>query len=380
MSIHPFAVTIGVAIMMLMAAPSARAYPYFQTTSGNDTCGACHVSPTGGGPLSVWGRVEAGDTLALGGNGEFLHGRVQLPDWLDLGGDVRLASLINDTGNPNGAEAAAFPMQLELNVHATQGEWSAVANAGALGAVRSAPSSSTGVVEPQVSLPWLMSRDHYILWQSDVSRRYVRIGRFYPPYGLRLADHTAYVRRQLGFGLYEEPYVVSAGYVGTTWDLHVAAFASDRWRWAPRREAGGVAMVEHRKGRLVTTINTRVASGDTQSRALLGMTAKVWHERTSLLWLAEWNVGWQWLPGLQRLQLAGYEGFVWFPTRGFALGAAYEHYNEDIGQTDAARHAADAWLTFMPRAHVELGLSTRYQWIGSDGHAATALLQVHYFL
>lgn len=363
-----------------MAIGSAQAYPYFQTSSGTDTCGMCHVSPAGGGPLSEWGRGETGDTLALGGNGAFLHGLVELPGWFDLGGDVRLASLVNDTGNTDGAEIAVFPMQLELGVRASSGAWNLIASAGVLGAVRDAPAEMTATAPQREPLPWLMSREHYVMWRPGDVGAYVRAGRFSPPYGLRLADHTTYVRRQLGFGLYEEPYAVSAGHLGEAWDVHVTAFASDRWRWAPRQEVGGAVMVERRLGRLVGTVNGRAAHGEGQTRAMVGLTAKLWRERTSILWMAEVDAGWHWMPGLDRPQLTAYEGIVWFPVRGLSIGTAYQRHDEDVGRADDTRHAADVWFTLMPRAHVEVGVSSRYQWIGPEGRAAMAMLQVHYFL
>ena len=66
------------ALAIVGGAPAAaRAYPYFRTTSGTETCGACHVSPSGGGPLSEWGRGEAGDTLARGGRLYLPTGTIQ---------------------------------------------------------------------------------------------------------------------------------------------------------------------------------------------------------------------------------------------------------------------------------------------------------------
>ena len=96
--------------------------------------------------------------------------------------------------------------------------------------------------------------------------------------------------------------------------------------------------------------------------------------------MVEVDGGRQWLPGLARGQLAWYAGVVWLPVRGLAIGAAHELFDEDLGRGGDARQAADLWSTFLPRAHVELGLATRYQWIGPEGRAAMALLQVHYFL
>ena len=368
-----------VVALTVLAARSAAAYPWYVLSSGSDRCNQCHVAPTGGGMLTPWGRSETGDTLARGGDGSFMNGLVTLPDWIDIGGDVRLAGLVDDTGSSDGAELAAFPMQVELGVHLAVGSVHVVASADVLDPIRTAPSAMTGISAPQ-TLPWLFSREHYVMWRPGDEGAYVRAGRFFAPFGLRLPDHTTYVRRYLGYDLFEEPYAVSAGYVTETWQLHAAAFISDPWRWAPRREVGGTLMYERTMGPLVLTASGRATRGDGQSRELGSLAAKVWFEHLSTMWLTEIDGGWQHLPGMGRAQAAAYLGPVWLPARGLAIGAAYEYYDEDLRAAGDTRQGADLWTSFMPYAHVELALSGRYQWIGPDARAAEAIFQLHYFL
>ncbi|HVV82128.1 MAG TPA: hypothetical protein VHE35_03585 [Kofleriaceae bacterium] len=371
------ALAIGVALAATAArATPAAGYPYFQLTSGNDTCSACHVSPSGGGPLTEWGRGESGDTLARGGDGAFLHGAVELPAWLDVGGDVRLAALVNDVGSANGAERALFPMQAELSVHAHGGGWHVIAAAGLLDAVRQAPVAAT----EQPAAPWLVSPAHYVLWRAGERGPYARAGKFATPYGLGLADHTTYVRRQPGLGLDEEPYAVSAGYLGAAWDVHATAFVSDPWRGPADREAGGAVKLERRLGPRVLQASARIGAAPDDVRARAGVSGGWWYAPASLLALVELDGGWEALPMGGRPQLTTYAGLAWLPARGVVAGTAYEHDDEDLAAGGDTRDALDLWSTFMPIAHVELGLSSRYQWIAGGGRAAMALFQVHYFL
>ncbi len=69
----------------------------------------------------------------------------------------------------------------------------------------------------------LVSREHYLMYERE-SGTYVRAGRFFPIYGIRSQDHTAYVRRYLGFHTLEEPYGIAAGTFGDTWEGHLSAF------------------------------------------------------------------------------------------------------------------------------------------------------------
>lgn len=354
----------------------AAAYPHFQLTSGTDTCGACHVAPSGGGPLSEWGRGEVGDTLARGGDGGFLHGLVTLPAWLDVTGDLRLAALVNDTGDPGGAERALFPMQAELAVHAARGAWHLVVDAGVLGAIRRSEAMTGG----GPAAPWLVSSAHYVMWRPAERGAYARVGKLAVPYGLRLADHTTYVRRQLGLGLYQEPYALSAGYLGGRWDVHVTALVADPWRGPPGREVGGAALIERRAGPWVVSGSALVTDAVDERRARLGAAAARWLAPASLYALAEVDGGWQRVPTVDRAQVTAYAGLAWLPTRGVVVGGAYQLDDVELGRAGDTRHALDLWSTFMPIAHVELGLSGRYQWIGPGARAAMALLQVHYSL
>ena len=62
------------------------------------------------------------------------------------------------------------------------------------------------------------------MWKPSATGAYVRAGRFYAPYGLRLVEHIYYVRRFTGNALYEEPYALSGGYVADDWEVHATAF------------------------------------------------------------------------------------------------------------------------------------------------------------
>lgn len=217
--------------LLVLAAPSlAHAYPHFQLSSGSAQCSQCHVAPAGGGLLTEWGQAELGETLAGGGDGRFLHGAISLPGWLQLGGDVRVAALANDTGSPEGAELAVFPMQLDLAMRVVSGAWSASATVGARGRVRTAGSDDASLAS------YFISREHYAMWRPEAQGPYARIGRFAAPYGLRLADHTAYVRRYLGFNLLEETYATA---FLSRWITRLRAASKPPRSTARRRPAAG---------------------------------------------------------------------------------------------------------------------------------------------
>jgi hypothetical protein len=362
---------------------AASAYPHYQLSSGSERCDFCHYALAGGGLLNEWGQGESADTLGRGGDGRFLHGLIELPDWVQAGGELRVAGLVHDTGESAGARTAVFPMQADALVRFVAGSFSLAGSVGLRGSVRSADvSDDSGPMTASASSP-LISREHYVQWEQGLTGRYARAGRFFAPHGLRLHDHTAYVRRYLGFNLLEETYGVSAGQVGDRWEVHAAAFVSDRVRWAPRDYAGGSVFVERHTSSSAVGASARVEVGDVDSRAIGGLFGKLWSPGAKILWWAQIDVGRHSIDGVDggdRLLLAAYAGPVWVPVRGLYLGAAYELYDEDLQVEDVERHAVSAWVSLIPRAHFELMSSLRLQLLGPSQRATTGLLQFHYRL
>lgn len=377
-----------IAIAVVFAARSAAAYPHYQLSSGTMQCAQCHVAPAGGGLLTAWGREEGADTIARGGDGRFLHGALELPPSIALGGDVRIAALANDTGSSEGIELAWFPMQADLGVRAGSETLSFTAIVGARGAVRSgapdAPESDPPVGDA-TSPPlrsYIVVRELYGMWRAEAtSGPYVRAGRFAAPYGLRLADHTAYVRRYLGHNLLEETLGVGGGHLAERWELHASTFVFDPLQGPTRREVGAAVMFEAQPGDVVVGASARVGRTDDDLRMQAGVHAKLWLADATLLLHGELDgVRQVFDAGGDRTQLAAYIGPVVVPARGVYIGAAYEAFAEDLAVRGVLRQAIGAWASVLPRAHWEVMLSSRAQRIGPHERAVVGLLQIHYYL
>lgn len=372
--------------LLVVGANRADAYPHFQVSSGSARCAQCHIAPAGGALLTAWGQEEGADTIARGGNGQFLHGAITLPEWLSIGGDLRLAALANDTGSDEGTELAAFPMQADVAAAIRSGAWTLVAGVGARGRVRSPaptsmPSTASEVSEPSLA-SYVISREHYVMWRPDEAAGiYARAGRFSAPYGLRLADHTAYTRRYLGYNLLEETYGLGVGWLGDTLEVHATAFAFDPLQGPGREEVGGAVLVEGQTESLVLGGSARASIAPTDTRLQAGVHGKLWLDGSSLLMQAELHAARQMFDGPgDRWQLAAYAGPVWIPARGIYTGVAYQAFAEDLAVRSVLRQAVDAWLAYFPIAHLEIMASARAQRIGPHEHAVVALLQLHYYL
>jgi hypothetical protein len=375
-----------VVFIVLAVAQVANAYPHFQVSSGSVRCAQCHISPAGGGLLTAWGQEESADALTGGGDGRFLHGLVTLPESLQLGGDLRVAALANDVGSTEGIELAAFPMQADFAAAVKTGALTVVAVVGARGRVRSgapdAPASTASRVSAPSLFDYLISREHYVMYRPDEADGiYVRAGRFAAPYGLRLADHTAYIRRYLGYNLLDETYSAGVGYLASSIEVHATGFVYDPLQGAARKEAGGAILVEAQPGDGVLGASARASVAPTSTRLQAGVHAKYYLDAPKLLLQGELDTVREIFDGgVSRNQLAAYVGPVFTPTKGLYTGVAYQAFAEDLAVYSVLRQGVDAWASYLPRTHIEIMANVRAQRIGPREHAYLAMLQLHYYL
>ncbi len=383
--------TFVVVLLLWLFPRDAAAYPQFQFSSGTERCFDCHFAPAGGGLINDWGRGEAGNTLSTwGGNGGFLHGLWTPPDWFAIGGDFRDAFLRSDVGDKISPQVVAFPMMAEVYL---RGEipntgLSAYVAAGYRGTVRTPGSNHTGTFEG------FISREHYLMWKkgSAEGTPYVRVGRFYAPYGLRVVEHIDYIRRYNRYNLYEETYNVSGGYIAKDWEAHVTALTSPPYSFphslgASGTHGSGAAVYGEKRflSMAALGLQARVTANDEQTLWQWGGTGKLWIEKAKLLFMGELDFGHRALktgPG-SPTQLVSYLDATVIPVTGLMIGAAYERYQEDLHISSTVRNALDLQINFLPYAHCEAIALARYQFIGSgssDGDPATLLmLQLHYY-
>ena len=373
------------ALLVLAPAGTAHAYPQWQFSSGTSRCSQCHYSPAGGGLINGYGRDAAGEDLSTWeGDGAFLHGAVDLPKSVAIGFDARYAVMNHDVGEKEGAKILHFPMQADLHLRlAINDSVSLYATGGYRGQARGLdePVGSGGAVP--VATSRFISREHYLMWRPAAQGAYVRVGRFYAPYGLRLAEHYAYVRRDLGFNLLEEPYGASFGYLQADWELHLTGFFPDVVRRLGGTERGGAGLVEFRVGDAsAIALQARAGMTDDMYRYSGGGYAKTYLEASKLLLQTELNLIHQTFPGgtFTTQGFAGYVSATFFPGKGFWITPFGERRQTSIRVRDTATNAAGLQLNWFPYPHFELTAMGRYQLPTGDTSAMTGLLFLHYYL
>ena len=375
------AVTVGFA-------RGAAAYPQFQFSSGTNKCSQCHYAPAGGGLLSSWGRSESGDTISMGGDGAFMHGAVTLPSWIALGFDLRLAGTRSDDGGTESPHMAYFPMQADAYARfAFSDAFSLYLEGGVRGEVR--PEDPAIGARITTMPERFISREHYLMWRPSATGPYVRLGRFYAPYGIRFVEHIYFVRRYTGYELYNETYNLNGGYVADDWEVHASAFTPppssfpDPLQSVGTRESGGALYFEKRfKDMFAIAPQVRVGVGKEASRYQGGLVGKLWLEPAKLLLLGEADFIIQQVSGAaySQNQFVSYSGATFFPVRGLMAAAAFERFQEDLAVKGTGRNAIIGQVNVFPYAHCELVLLFRYQLVAGQPDGTLGMLQLHYYL
>ena len=148
-------------------------------------CRACHINPTGGGMRNAHGRLFAveqlpmmqkTDDMAIGASS------AQITNYLSFGTDIRFAYLRTEDEASSRFKNSFFPMQADLYVAFIPTDYL--------------------TVYYQDGVEASGSRETFILLQNLLPfNGHLKAGRFTPPFGLKLDDHTTFIREKLEFGV-----------------------------------------------------------------------------------------------------------------------------------------------------------------------------------
>ena len=174
-------------------------------------CRACHINPTGGGMRNAHGREFSIERLLIQEKTAMVEkavGAAQINPYFSIGTDLRFAYLKKEVeGGIN--QDRFFPMQADLYVAFTPTE------------------QLTFYYQDGVEAS--ESRETFLLLQRLPFNSHVKAGRFIPPYGLKLDDHTSFIRDKLGFGApsFGQDAGLEIGFGERHWFGNAAVFNGD---------------------------------------------------------------------------------------------------------------------------------------------------------
>lgn len=183
-------------ILPMLCAPDAHAYTWM-IRHGYSGCTPCHTDPSGGGPLTPYGRAQ-GELLLQTRYGEtseeastlagLAWGQVQTSDAVRLGGDFREAFFsLRADGAP--ASQRLITMQADLfgdiKIHRFR----------AAGTIGFAPTGDLPASLTSSPSNNIISRDHWLGYELDEDGSWLlRAGRMALPFGIRAIEHTLFAR------------------------------------------------------------------------------------------------------------------------------------------------------------------------------------------
>ncbi|MFA6239124.1 MAG: hypothetical protein WC635_17425 [Bacteriovorax sp.] len=181
---------------------------------GYVNCTSCHLSPSGGGLMTAYGReLSRAVVSAWGAKNEQYFAYNAIPaisksDKVLAGAFIRGLQALRD--DKNATEARAILMQADADLAYNDVSWAVLGSIGRQEIRNGLESSSR-----------FFSRRHYALYRINYSNQF-RIGKFLQFYGLNEPNHQAYVRKYLSFGFDTESYNSEYCYLGENFNLYLS--------------------------------------------------------------------------------------------------------------------------------------------------------------
>ncbi len=196
----------GSLLFLILFSLNAQAFPE-NIRHGYFSCTTCHVSPSGGGVLTPYGRSLSAELMSTWGtsrNAGFLFSDNEdeklNPPWWRANAFLNGVQTRRNTSTVE--KAQFFPMEADLEVGVDTEKYAVVASAGFRA---KDPSQSKDLNE-------FFSRRHYALMRIGENAA-LRAGRFLFSFGLNGPDHVTATRRGLGWDQGSETYNFEASLV-----------------------------------------------------------------------------------------------------------------------------------------------------------------------
>jgi hypothetical protein len=178
----------------------ALAEPYLAVRSGQK-CSSCHVNPTGGGKRSDAGTIYGLQVLPGQAMDNGWSGRVN--QYLAAGADFRASLQYLDRENSDN-ESAFETERTSLYLEFTP-----------------IPDRLTLYIDQLLS-PSASNREAYVLAWNEQREMYLKVGKMFLPYGLRLEDDNAFIRRVSGINFSNADNGIEGGYESADWSIQTA--------------------------------------------------------------------------------------------------------------------------------------------------------------
>ncbi|MBH24835.1 MAG: hypothetical protein CMH57_10350 [Myxococcales bacterium] len=393
-----YAIRAGNACDTCHMEPSGWANPDLKDRLCSMDCNGCHVNPSGGGMrtslglhygrqvLPTWGerpsehydpekyrpeghpkkgryRITEGFSGWWPGDTPFKtiderYGDVDPDPSFRVGGDFRFMNLYNITDD----EAAFFPMQADVYLMGKPLDKVTMYASAGLRGYKERP-------DDLEAIDYFISREAFIKAGQFDYNSYVRAGRFNPSYGWRLPNHTAYTRRDLGFGENRQVFGMEAGINPNYLYANVAGFAQGLEGWPGDDEPFGYGSTFNvgwrdlgwQVGGSLHYLN-RLEDGNDNDDVTTGVN---WgFNLYPAVYLGEVDARFTLTDGENVTSLFAYHELNWLVLRGWSLKGSYEWQDQNIDILDDHSHRVSLGGDWHPYTYTHIEALYRRTWAG----------------
>lgn len=339
-------------IFFILVGSMARAYPEL-IRHGYVNCMACHTTSQGGDLLTPYGRelgkelLSRNDSFFAEPSAEKKTWEIKSPDWLRVGLSSRLLQTMTESSV---ASKGRF-MFMQLDVDAMAELQSGLQIYGGVG--RYEPTKSNAEWRDFIYVPRLWGR--YVFTQRDGAELYsFRAGRFFPSYGINLAEHAYVTRRYLEFNPGQERVSFETAWSNENYQATVTVLAQRAFYEKFDDENGYVLQASKVFGK-TTRLGMNIyrshlsQNGSRMEKAFEGIFALIgWNTQYSLLLQVDQIHQPDSKTGLVDLMKWGFEY-----TQGVQLFFTQEYYNANTEKTDPHTEAYGVGVHYFPQSNFD---------------------------
>lgn len=346
------ALVAGALAVLLGGAGEARAEAYLAVREGYK-CNQCHVNMTGGGKRNLFGNIYAQDQLplwmpaALSAHRQTLL-RPAIGESFSVGADLRLRNVtrLRDDVPPSGRVDSNTAFRSEVDFNDFEEDATVYLEGNLFG-----DEMLTFYLDQRLA-PGLVSREAFALLRLAEASLYVKGGKFFHPYGLRLIDRDlkAFIRSETGFNYDRSDLGLELGWEPGPFSL-IGAVTEGTGRREPMATATLQAVFRHLRA------GGSVSEDFEPDRLVAGPFLAASLGRFTLL--AEFdfvNDGRN-----RRRELVAYGELDFLVFRGLNLRGAFEWHDPSRARPGDSRERVSVGLEFFPLPFTRLGLFYRIQ-------------------